>query len=350
MIQDNDRAPILSVVITVYNIRRDWTEVSIDSILAWHHDLEIVIVDDGSTDIALLQYLQARAGDDPRVRYVRQENAGTGAARKLGVELAKGRWVTLMDPDDYMLPSESVVEALTASNDKDLILASAIGVDADGTTHRETYSVDRLGDSPSAADLATELMSIYLYGRESAAFLLGVPWAKFFRTSWLRAQDVNFDPRVVKRSDAEWLLRTFTREPRSLAIDEPVVAYRLGVGYSGAQRYREGTVAGYEVLRATAESVPGVTEQVRQLYRLELVKDGINSIFSNPHAPKNVRTRAAYRSFRRKFAVSYPLLRSKALREASLARKGLYLAIRSGSFMLVLALRSLKKVRPVGGR
>jgi glycosyltransferase involved in cell wall biosynthesis len=63
--------------------------------------LEVVVVDDGSTDDSVAA---ARAVSDGRVRIVRQEPAGTEAARWSGVERSHGRWVAFIDPDDEVAP------------------------------------------------------------------------------------------------------------------------------------------------------------------------------------------------------------------------------------------------------
>ena len=86
----------VTVVIPVYNGGRYLRE-SIDSVLAQtFHDYEIVCVDDGSTDDSpvLLQEYGAR------LRVVRQENSGQSAARNVGVKLARGEYIALLDQDD----------------------------------------------------------------------------------------------------------------------------------------------------------------------------------------------------------------------------------------------------------
>jgi glycosyltransferase involved in cell wall biosynthesis len=80
-------------------------------------DLELVIVDDGSTD-ATPERVVALAAGDRRVRSLRQENRGLAAARNAGLELVTAPWVLFLDDDDLLCPG--ALAALLASTDGDV--------------------------------------------------------------------------------------------------------------------------------------------------------------------------------------------------------------------------------------
>ena len=91
--------PTLSVIVPVYNVASYLPEC-LESILGQSlADLEVIAVDDGSTD-GCLEILQRYAADDPRLRVLTQENSGQGAARNLGVAHARGQFLTFCDSDD----------------------------------------------------------------------------------------------------------------------------------------------------------------------------------------------------------------------------------------------------------
>ena len=101
----------VSVVIPVYNIEAHLRQC-LDSVAGQSlSDLEIICVDDGSTDTSpaiLAEY----ARRDPRFQVVWQANAGPGAARNRGMELAAGKYLIFLDSDDWFEPD--FLERMTA--------------------------------------------------------------------------------------------------------------------------------------------------------------------------------------------------------------------------------------------
>ena len=89
---------MFSIVIPAYNASAT-IERAVGSVLAQSSpDFELIVVDDGSTDdtAALVERIA-----DPRIRIVRQKNAGEGAARNAGIAAASNEWVALLDADDF---------------------------------------------------------------------------------------------------------------------------------------------------------------------------------------------------------------------------------------------------------
>lgn len=93
-------APLVSVVIPAYNASRFLRE-TLDSVLAQTHDpVEILLVDDGSTD-ATPEIAKEYEGS---VRYIRQDNKGVSAARNRGLAEAGGAYICFLDADDWIYP------------------------------------------------------------------------------------------------------------------------------------------------------------------------------------------------------------------------------------------------------
>lgn len=95
----------LSVIMPVYNGESFVSEM-IDSVMAQEYaDLELIVIDDGSSD-GTVQVVERYAVRDKRIRLVVQaENTGVSAARNLGLELAEGKYIAFVDADDRIHPS-----------------------------------------------------------------------------------------------------------------------------------------------------------------------------------------------------------------------------------------------------
>jgi glycosyltransferase involved in cell wall biosynthesis len=96
---------LVSVIIPVYNVAPFLRE-SLDSVInQTYTDLEIIIIDDGSTDSSGLicnEYTM-----DCRVKVVHQSNGGLSVARNIGLDIFRGDYVTFLDPDDVFMPDMS---------------------------------------------------------------------------------------------------------------------------------------------------------------------------------------------------------------------------------------------------
>lgn len=94
---------LISVIVPAYNIA-PWLSRCLDSILAQtYKNLEIIVIDDGSTD-ETSQIIDECAKKDSRVVAVHQNNAGLIAVRNRGIELASGDWIGFVDGDDAIEP------------------------------------------------------------------------------------------------------------------------------------------------------------------------------------------------------------------------------------------------------
>ena len=105
---------LISVIIPVYNLQDLIASCLLCLQAQTYPDWEAVCVDDGSTD-GSGDTIRAMAADDPRIRYIRQENAGVSAARNTGLAQANGDYICFLDGDDLLHPQ--ALELLLAAID-----------------------------------------------------------------------------------------------------------------------------------------------------------------------------------------------------------------------------------------
>lgn len=109
----SDNSPFLSVVVPVYNVSK-YLEMCLDSVLQQSfNDFEVLLVNDGSTDDSL-DLLEEVASRDSRVRVLSQFNCGAGSARNRGIELARGKRIIFIDPDDIFATDHVFSELIDA--------------------------------------------------------------------------------------------------------------------------------------------------------------------------------------------------------------------------------------------
>ncbi|MBB6192263.1 glycosyltransferase involved in cell wall biosynthesis [Sphingobium wenxiniae] len=216
--------PFFSVVIPLYN-RAAQVGETIRSVLSqdWT-DYEIVVVDDGSRDDP--QPVIEAIGD-PRIRYIRQDNAGGGAARNAGIMAAEGRYIAFLDSDDLFLPGKLSTMAKALDGDDGLtVLYSRMKVDR---------GVDRYWIRPDRGIREDEDVGEYLFCAN-----------QFMQTSTMvvstpLAQDVLFDPALKKGQDLDFCVRLQGAGARFRMIEQPLTIW-LDATEAGRTSY----VKGYE--------------------------------------------------------------------------------------------------------
>ena len=192
---------MISVIVTVYNIER-YLRRCVDSILAQtYRDLEILLVDDGSTD-GCPPICDEYERTEPRVRVIHKENGGAADARNAGLEAASGEWIGFVDGDDFIMPEmyETLHRACLEHGAAVSMCGRIVWEEKDGTRTRR-YCLER---------------PVLLSGKEAVSHLLmdkdcdSASWDKLYRRELFsdirypvgaRYDDLNVTARLLSRSE-----------------------------------------------------------------------------------------------------------------------------------------------------
>ncbi len=208
---------LISVIVAVYNAE-DYLERCVKSICAQTvQDIEIILVDDGSTDSSPM-ICRKMARSDTRIRVFRQENAGDGAARMKGVAEAEGQFLMFVDNDDTLPPraAEILLDTIR-KNEADMAMGDYIRV-KNGNRIRKSKFADHNVISPGE----------YYAGMMQSARPLDhyylVLWNKMFRTGIMRDNGLVMEARGFL-NDA-MLVMDYLEHARTIGIaHEPVYEY-----------------------------------------------------------------------------------------------------------------------------
>lgn len=187
-----------SVIIPAYNAEATVAR-AVDSVLAQQGPtFEVIVCDDGSTD-RTAEILAAY--DDPRLRVIRQANAGRGAARNRALEAATGRFIALLDADDWWLPGKLAGD-----------LSIAESCECETLHYANLYVVSRTGH------ISRTMNGTSTVAHSGHVFPLLLRY-NFVPTSTVvvprRVVDAigGFDASIRRCQDWEWLLRIAARTP-----------------------------------------------------------------------------------------------------------------------------------------
>lgn len=199
-----------SVVITTYN-RRSVVPEAVESVLSQSvRDIEVIVVDDGSTD-GTAGELARRFGRDTRLRVVRRANGGPPAARNTGVAAAVGPYLALLDSDDIWHHEylASQLEVLQAHPQADMVLNN-------GMCHTP------IGESSRLFDLPQWVFPHTVEDMCQLSYIL--PSFSVFRTQVLR--ELRFDEAFTVGDDTELMWRFLASGRRSVGNPRTLAEYR----------------------------------------------------------------------------------------------------------------------------
>lgn len=223
--------------IAVYNVER-FLGACIESVIAQKgEDIEIIIVDDGSTDRSG-EIVDEYAAKDSRIRVFHKENGGVSTARNVMIEEAQGKWLLFIDGDDKL--TVDCVERLKnyVQSDYDVVFFDSQFFRFDHSVPR--YSVTAGDKVISQRRDLNNLARATIYANQDTPNYINrtivTIWGKMYRVGFLKEKGILFDTELRKSQDVAFSLICVRSMEKCILVRQAIYAHRLNP-YSIVRRY-----------------------------------------------------------------------------------------------------------------
>lgn len=204
--------PKISVIVPIYNTEK-YLHRCIDSILTQtFNDLELLLIDDGSIDKSGV-ICDEYAKKDTRIRVFHKENGGVSSARNLGLDNAKGEWITFVDSDDWI--ENDAYNSIAMYNDKEIIINSFL-MYYEGKYYKEG-DISLCVSSKKQKD---DFLAKYLH-----TGLLTTVCSKIYKRDIIGS--IRFDKDVIVGEDTLFFLNVIVNATQIQILDNPYYIYRM---------------------------------------------------------------------------------------------------------------------------
>ncbi|SHK08138.1 glycosyltransferase family 2 protein [Epilithonimonas mollis] len=205
--------PLISLIIPCYNAERS-LEKCLDSVTQQSYShLEIIIVDDGSTDNSSKIYVEFQRRDE-RIKIFHQNNSGVSKARNRGVKAATGDYICFVDSDDWVEPDYCAeLYRLLLDENADISIIEASYEDEKGNVvFYKPISEEKVFDGKQALAILLEDDVIQSH-----------PWGKLYRSSFFK--NVNFPENLKCFEDYSTLFRVFDKAMKVVRSNKKLYHY-----------------------------------------------------------------------------------------------------------------------------
>lgn len=212
--------PLVSVIVPVYNAAMYLDECLASICGQTHRNLEIIVVDDGSTDDTP-EIIRRFSSVDSRVSVLTQQNKYAGVARNNGFSQAQGEYVIFLDADDVF--ESTMIERMIGRAEEtcaDVVVCKSVALD--GRSGLRTPLSHALHDVDMGAVYSGEDLSDRLF-----QFCVGWPWDKLYRAEFIRQTGLRFQG-LRTTNDAYFVFLSLVLASRIAFVNEAFVLHRVG--------------------------------------------------------------------------------------------------------------------------
>jgi len=256
------KTPLVSIIMPVYNVE-EFLEQGMDTLINQTlKRIEIIAVDDGSTDRSL-EILNEYAARDSRVRVFTQQNKFAGAARNLGLSHARGEYVIFLDSDDFFargLANDAYSKGKL--NNADVVLFGAKHYNNATGEYKEAKWLLNNMFAPKSQPFSYKDCPHVFYRISTPC-----PWTKMFRREFVQSAGLQFQ-NLHNTNDLLFTYSAMAMAERIVTIDRALVYYRVGLAHNLQTTKKSNPLCFYEAYSAWHDKLAelGVLDELRQSY------------------------------------------------------------------------------------
>lgn len=210
----------LSIIVPVYGVENYIFEFAESLLSQLNNEVELIIVNDGTKDrsIEIIKtYINEKNFSDKNIVFLEQENQGQSIARNHGISLAKGDYITFLDPDDYVI-SDYILRILESlKSDPSMVQFNAQVVKNKGAITEKLHTISLVDNNDLIQVTEKEIFKIY---SKRAWF----SWLRVIRRDYLSE---NFYPENVNYQDMMAFPEIYKKIKNIKNINENLVFYRV---------------------------------------------------------------------------------------------------------------------------
>ena len=216
-----NRKALVYVIVPVYNVK-DYLGECLESIMAQtYSNLELVVVDDGSTD-GSAEICDQYAKTDARIKVIHQQNMGAAAARKTAVFRAAGEFICFVDADD-VIESEMIAFFVNHMGDCDLITSGCYCENAPGQ-YDERVDAFEAGIYDTQEKLAYFIANMIAFRNRFEDGILPFLVNKMYRAEIMKPVITSIDPSITYAEDRDLLFR-YALEAKAIRVTHETYYY-----------------------------------------------------------------------------------------------------------------------------
>ncbi len=209
-------APKVSVLVPTYNTEK-YLQQNLDALVRQTlRDIEIIAINDGSTD-ASLEIMQKYAASDARIHIIDKPNSGYGASLNMGIDQARGEYIAISEPDDYIERSMlAKMYKAGKKHDADLVKCNYFEhFETREEKHRnlDGYPYNTVFDAADKPQVICTVPSI---------------WTGFYRRDWLKSEGIRFrETPGASFQDTAFVMKSWFAARAVVLLRKCLVHYRM---------------------------------------------------------------------------------------------------------------------------